>query len=213
MNPLEAAGSHITSSTGGRLSMYNKLAAQQTKKLLRKASILTTGTDMGSTQDYRSGSGDGAPPTPYLGPNAGGSNLAPPSPILRRVSYAPGGPSQSPSRAFGSSTSGGVVPILETVSTAAKDPTHPTLPLPSNLTTEDFTRAVAVTVSALHQSEGPATASHVGHDGGEHGGGGHGGHEAPSWSRATSATVLLSCTVLYAAIAGKSSLILCVHCG
>ncbi|KAG9046632.1 hypothetical protein FS837_003954 [Tulasnella sp. UAMH 9824] len=201
MNPLEA-GSHITSATGGRLSMYNKLAAQQTKKLLRKASILTTGTDMGSTLEHRSGSGDGAPPTPYLGPNAGGSNLAPPSPILRRVSYAPGGPSQSPSRALGSSsTPMGVVPILETVSTAVKDPTHPTLPLPSNLTTEDFTRAVAVTVSALRQHEGPATASHVGPDGAEHGGGGHDGHEAPSWSRTTSATVLLSCTVLYAAIA------------
>lgn len=38
----------------------------------------------------------------------------------------------------------------------------------------------------------------------EHGGddaGGHGGHDAPSWSRAVSLTVLISCTVLYAIIA------------
>lgn len=199
MNPLET-GSHITGggASGGRLSMYNRIAAQQTKKLLRKASILTTGTDMGMPQGYRSSSGDaGAPPTPYLGP--GGSNLqsqtGPPSPILRRVSYAPPGPSQSPSRSLG------VVPILETVSSAAKDPSHPSLLLPSNLTTDDFTHAVAVTVSALHQHEGPAAAGQVGHEGTEQGGGGHGGHEAPSWSRATSATVLLTCTVLYAAIA------------
>lgn len=32
-------------------------------------------------------------------------------------------------------------------------------------------------------------------------GGGHGGHDAPSWSRGVSLTVLLSCTVLYAIIA------------
>jgi Ca2+:H+ antiporter len=31
---------------------------------------------------------------------------------------------------------------------------------------------------------------------------GHGGHEAPAWSRAVSASVLLACTALYAVIAG-----------
>jgi Ca2+:H+ antiporter len=83
--------------------------------------------------------------------------------------------------------------------------------LPSALTTEDFTRAVAVaTVSALrHQG------SIIGHVGGhgkkERVDGGvkeeeeeGGGHEAPSWNRGVSAGVLLGCTVLYAIIAGKS---------
>jgi len=39
----------------------------------------------------------------------------------------------------------------------------------------------------------------------EHGdgtGGGHGGHDASSWSRTVSASVLLPCTLLYAIIAG-----------
>lgn len=31
----------------------------------------------------------------------------------------------------------------------------------------------------------------------------HGGHDSPNWSKAKSATVLLSCTVLYSIIAGK----------
>lgn len=31
--------------------------------------------------------------------------------------------------------------------------------------------------------------------------GGHGGHDAPSWSRTTSASVLLACTAFYALIA------------
>ncbi|CBQ69153.1 conserved hypothetical protein (C-terminal fragment), partial [Sporisorium reilianum SRZ2] len=38
-------------------------------------------------------------------------------------------------------------------------------------------------------------------DGGAEEAEGHGGHDAPSWSRGTSLTVLLSCTVLYAIIA------------
>lgn len=136
----------------------------------------------------------------------------------------------------------------------------PPMRLPSSLTTEDFTRAVAVaTVSALrHQrsfahsmagsgtqgsgrkerptlvlggnrkgddvpTEGLASvlgggADYTGglamsaehavgdsHQGaaGDHGDGG-GGHEAPEWTRTVSAAVLLSCTLLYAVIAGKS---------
>lgn len=33
----------------------------------------------------------------------------------------------------------------------------------------------------------------------------HGGHDSPNWSKAKSATVLLSCTVLYSIIAGKQT--------
>lgn len=105
--------------------------------------------------------------------------------------------------------------------------------LPSSLTTEDFTRAVAVaTVSALrHQGsiigsgggvhgsgrrERPASLlmgkDHGKKVGGDEEAGGHGdgdgeggGHEAPEWTRGVSAGVLLACTLLYALIAGESS--------
>lgn len=102
--------------------------------------------------------------------------------------------------------------------------------LPSSLTTEDFTRAVAVaTVSALrHQGSivgsghgsgkkgRPASLLMGGHpaakktvgdeEAGAHGEGEGegGGHEAPEWTRGVSAGVLLACTLLYALIAGKS---------
>jgi Ca2+:H+ antiporter len=81
--------------------------------------------------------------------------------------------------------------------------------MPANMTAADFTRAVAVaTVSALRhqhaQSHSPARPRVSGVDADEHGGG-HGGHDAPSWSRAFSATVLLGCTFLYAVIAGASA--------
>ena len=191
--------------------MYNRIARdtlaqipQQTHKLLRKASILTTtGSIRGHDhfeQPSRSGSGDNNPastaPTPYLGPS---SMNNPPSPVQRRISYATNKDTHkdthSPVRPVG------YAPILETVQNAAKDPNH-ALPLPSNLTTEDFTRALAVTVSALRQRDAAQVHGHPlsTHDG--HVEGGHGGHEGPSWSRVTSATVLLTCTALYAAIAG-----------
>lgn len=108
-------------------------------------------------------------------------------------------------------------PLLESVDQAVKSQGLTAQPLPPNFTTDDFTRAVAVaTVSALrHQGVGGAAVSPVRmrgsgpvggmggaeHDGGT--GGGHGGHEAPSWSRMFSASVLLGCTFLYAIIAGK----------
>ena len=86
-----------------------------------------------------------------------------------------------------------------------RDPAIQPLQLPGNITPDDFTRAVAVaTVSALrhqqtHSQETgrPRLSAEM-----EAAGGGHGGHEAPSWSRTTSASVLLACTALYAAIAG-----------
>ncbi|ORX35412.1 hypothetical protein BD324DRAFT_632740 [Kockovaella imperatae] len=100
----------------------------------------------------------------------------------------------------------GYSPFLDTVDRDMKQHHLAPMSLPSTLTTEDFTRAVAVaTVSALrHQgsiinghsrrersTQGPA------HNEEEE----HGGHEAPSWTRGVSAGVLLGCTLLYAIIA------------
>lgn len=80
---------------------------------------------------------------------------------------------------------------------------------PDSLPTDDFTRAVAVaTVSALRQqqahshSPGRMRSATVTAEPEATGAGGHGGHDAPSWSRTTSASVLLACTALYALIAG-----------
>jgi Ca2+:H+ antiporter len=124
----------------------------------------------------------------------------------------------------------GYTPFLESVDkdikTAGRDckGDHLTpMRLPSALTTEDFTRAVAVaTVSALrHQGSiisgsgrkerlvggaeglglGVVKDVHVIGEEEEEGG----GHEAPSWTRGVSAGVLLGCTLLYAIIAGKPS--------
>jgi len=97
----------------------------------------------------------------------------------------------------------------------------PPLQLPDGLTPDELNRAfqvVASAASALHpQATAPhlrRSVSHARDQSGQqaHGGhgkeeeeGGHGGHDAPNWSRAKSATVLLACTVLYAIIAGASS--------
>jgi len=120
----------------------------------------------------------------------------------------------------------GYTPFLETVRDDMKTNEITPMRLPSHLTTEDFTRAVAVaTVSALrHQGSIGSTASHkrlAGHGGTpasqlqhqqqvvketkeDHEDEGEGGgHEGPSWTRGMSAGVLLSCTLLYAIIAGK----------
>jgi Ca2+:H+ antiporter len=113
----------------------------------------------------------------------------------------------------------GYTPFLESIDTSMKTQQHLTpMRLPETLTTEDFTRAVAVaTVSALRH-QGSITQSHHGsvrkdkapvqpvapkdeEDESE-----GGGHEAPSWTRGTSAGVLLACTLLYAIIAGACSL-------
>lgn len=112
---------------------------------------------------------------------------------------------------------GGYTPFLDSVDRDVKSSHLTPMRLPSTLTTEDFTRAVAVaTVSALrHQgsivgSHGGSghkprpisgvEASHAGQDDEEEGG----GHEEPSWTRGFSAGVLLGCTLLYAIIAGMS---------
>ncbi|KAG8818200.1 hypothetical protein FRC17_010906 [Serendipita sp. 399] len=84
-----------------------------------------------------------------------------------------------------------------------------------NLTADEFSTAMAVAaVNALRTGTAVVDAAAggagrlrgSGHVSGvydpNHGAvGGHGGHDAPSWSRATSASVLLTCTLLYAIIA------------
>ncbi|WVF70873.1 calcium/proton exchanger [Kwoniella sp. CBS 6097] len=119
----------------------------------------------------------------------------------------------------------GYTPFLEGVDRDIKSNSHVTpMRLPSTLTTEDFTRAVAVaTVSALRhqgsiigsqggsaQKQRPQYQHHEGGNqampvvrpaGGEEQEEEHGGHEAPSWTRDVSAGVLLGCTLLYAIIA------------
>ena len=97
-----------------------------------------------------------------------------------------------------------LTPLLESVDHAIKDTGIQPLNLGPTLTPDDFTRAVAVaTVSALrHQQQSHSPARVRPPTDVEVAAGGHGGHEGPSWSRATSASVLLGCTALYAAIAG-----------
>ena len=215
--------------------------------LQRKASIGTTTTN-GSIRDRRHRhsqsnslvrSGDGAVRAPaQINPSAANDQQQnPPSHITLPVS-------PTVPRHLGALPSG-YTPIIEQVARATKaavDPMAITFPQPTmtvthtqtdpvsgyttqgqtrlNISTDEFTRAVAVaTVSALRQGAAadaaaagqarrvggaPAPASGLydsHHSAG--GGGGHGGHDAPSWSRAVSATVLLSCTLLYAVIAGQ----------
>jgi Ca2+:H+ antiporter len=128
-----------------------------------------------------------------------GTTTVPQTPgLVKRVSYA-NLPSGSAHVAY--------APVMETVNTAVE---NSGLVPPPHMSQADFTRAVTIaTVSALrHQhvhSQSPARARVSGgavvdvDDGG-----GHGGHDAPSWSRGLSASVLLGCTFLYAIIAGKT---------
>lgn len=96
-------------------------------------------------------------------------------------------------------------PVLESVDHAVKNTNLQNIQLPESMTTDDFTRAVAVaTVSALrHQQQAHShSPGRVRSAAEPEITGGHGGHDAPSWSRTTSASVLLGCTALYALIAG-----------
>jgi len=90
------------------------------------------------------------------------------------------------------------LPVMESVSHVVKNSELGNMKFPESMTTDDFTRAVAVaTVSALRhqQAHGQGRPRHADHDSSA-------GHDAPSWSRFTSASVLLACTFLYALIAG-----------
>jgi Ca2+:H+ antiporter len=119
-----------------------------------------------------------------------GMSRSPVSPSFRRVSYAPPPPTQQH-----------LTPLMESVDLAIKN-----TQLPESLTKDDFARAVAVaTVSALRHQQGQSISparfrTSVAGDL-DTGAGGHAGHEAPEWSRTTSAAVLLVCTALYAIIA------------
>ncbi|KZP01352.1 hypothetical protein CALVIDRAFT_559965 [Calocera viscosa TUFC12733] len=201
MHHLEGGGQPgrpVPPSTGRMFSVYNKLVNQQLSKsplpthrtVSRRPSNATTiGSTYGGQQDRSVGQ---QMPSTVNTPRAGPPNA---SPIASRRVY---------------STSNGVPgagygPLIDTVNQAVKSTTnyqnHQPLPLPPNLTTDDFTRAVAVaTVSALRQQQAvspvrPRTAM------GQHEVAAEGGHESPSWSRTVSACVLLACTALYAAIA------------
>ena len=134
------------------------------------------------------------------------SELTTPTTSDRRISYA-----QSPSVNLPPpSLTPGIAPLLETVDHAIQHTGLQPTALPENMTREDFTRAVAVaTVSALRHQEAQAAPGRYRASGVEvdDGAAGQGGHEAPSWSRFVSASVLLTCTALYAVIAGTSILI------
>lgn len=119
------------------------------------------------------------------------TSLTSPS-VLRRVSYAPHTTPQS------AQSQTQYTPLFESVDQAIKS--TGALPLPPTMSSDDFTRAVAVaTVSALRHQHAHIRAARASVAEEEHGTA-H-GHEAPEWSRVTSAAVLLSCTALYALIA------------
>ena len=134
-------------------------------------------------------SGNLSAPTAPAGASARPTPTASPT-FQRKVSYAV---AQQPN----------FLPVLESVSHAVKNTDLQNMQLPGPMSTDDFTRAVAVaTVSALRHQQTHAQAGKVRiaeHEAA-------GGHDAPSWSRTTSASVLLACTALYAIIAGQLSL-------
>ncbi|KAG8805645.1 hypothetical protein FRC19_007732, partial [Serendipita sp. 401] len=190
------------------------------ESLHRKASVGTTTTTHGSLRGAARGpvvvvgtstlanpqEHQNHPPTQIL--------LPPPSPTITRRSGA-----TLPSGV-------GYTPIIEQVKQATRAAVEPGIdghgpggggvePGRVNLTADEWSTAMAVAaVSALRQgtavvdaagpsgrlrASGNVSGVYDSHQVG--GGGGHGGHDAPSWSRATSASVLLSCTLLYAIIA------------
>ena len=187
-----------------RISLYQRLipsALQRNTSLHHKPSIVAS---TASTSEAPSRSQTPVPRVhesagfPQVQPIIGSSTSQSAAQDSRRVSYA------NPPALQQSS----LTPLMESVDHAIKDTGIQQLQLPGNLTPDDFTRAVAVaTVSALrHQQRHAQSPARLRTSGGELDGG-HGGHEAPSWSRTTSASVLLACTALYAAIAGTNIVI------
>ncbi|KAI0689709.1 hypothetical protein BC835DRAFT_1282437 [Cytidiella melzeri] len=192
--PLDPAQQH-------RVSLYQRLIPNTLHirpSITRKPSILNT-----SESIYNSRSQtpvprpyDNIPTVNVLTPSHASTSQAAstPSQSGRKISYAdPPVANQAV-----------LNPLLESVDHAIKDTGIHPLNLGPTISPDDFTRAVAVaTVSALRhqqtQAHSPArvrTSTEI-----EAVSGGHGGHEGPSWSRTTSASVLLLCTALYAAIA------------
>ncbi|KAL0960822.1 hypothetical protein HGRIS_005841 [Hohenbuehelia grisea] len=176
-----------------RLSLYQKLVPNKGAPSLRHRT--STATNLGSEAPSRSQTPIPREPQPSTSTRSSGGPSTSPT-MGRRVSYAPQAQPHHP----------GYTPVLETVDQTVKSTGLAPVNLPENMTTDDFTRAVAVaTVSALrHQQTHAHSPGRLRSSGGldsEAGGGGHGGHDAPSWSRTTSASVLLACTALYAIIA------------
>ncbi|KAI0826892.1 hypothetical protein BC628DRAFT_1319645 [Trametes gibbosa] len=194
LHPLELNAPHGGQS---RVSIYHRLIPGQSKHSLRhKPSIITTHTESGAPSRSETPVPrvvehvPEAPPTPSALQPSVPSPLAQPS-MQRRISYA--NPPVINTQGFS--------PIMESVDHAIKDTGIQPLHLPGSMSTDEFTRAVAVaTVSALRhqQARSPARARALGQEMDD---GGHGGHDAPSWSRTTSASVLLACTAMYAVIA------------
>lgn len=185
------------------MSLYHKPAnpgqnagtttGQPHASLHRKASNPTNVGSNGPSRTQTPAPREGSQSTPIASTTQPGRPGGPVSPNLpRRVSYAV---SQQP----------GFLPVMESVDHAVKSTDLENVRLPGSMTTDDFTRAVAVaTVSALrHQQRHAHSPGRIRTSAGvESEAAGHGGHDAPSWSRTTSASVLLVCTFLYAIIAG-----------
>lgn len=196
--------------SGPRLSVYQRNApagstnaAPSHRGLNRKPSnVANTGNETPSRSQTPVPRmvADATTPRPQ---QASGSSHGPPvSPsVNRRVSYAP-----TPAPPPHGHQQPGYIPLLDSVDHAIKNTGIAPMQLPENMTTDDFTRAVAVaTVSALRHQQSHAqtgirtrASSLTGDVETE---AGHGSHEGPSWSRTTSAAVLLGCTALYAIIA------------
>ena len=182
--------------TPGRMSLYNKIlhpaqlfhpgqnpsstAPHDATSLYRKSNPPASDISSSRTETPMPREGSSSAPPPILGAR---SQPAAPS-LPRKVSYAV-------------STQPNFLPVMESVNHVVKNTDLGDIKLPEPMTTDDFTRAVAVaTVSALrHQQAHGRSRAHAEHDTSA-------GHDAPSWSRFTSASVLLACTFLYALIAG-----------
>lgn len=183
-----------------RISVYQRLLPNtliRHPSVTRKPSTINVSESMGGSRSQTPVPRpyDNLPSVNISGPSQPSTSQATPAPPTggRRISYA------NPPVA----NQAALTPLLESVDHAIKDTGIQPLNLGSTLTQDDFTRAVAVaTVSALRhqqQSHSPARARVSAEIEPQ---GGHGGHDGPSWSRTTSASVLLGCTALYAAIAG-----------
>ncbi|KAF8333518.1 uncharacterized protein EI90DRAFT_2916517 [Cantharellus anzutake] len=205
MQPLDALASSITN-PASRMSMYKQLSQVLPihRPLNRQTSNVTMTGPPPPVNQHQRGRGTSQQPSASDQSSQTGSGRTTPVPaslesptITRRpTAVASSTPVGQTPRSPGPLA---YTPLINSVNLAVRDANIAPMQLPPNLTTDDFTRAVAVaTVSALrHQQDHPKVR---GHD--EPGGqGGHGGHDAPAWSRFVSASVLLGCTVLYAIIA------------
>lgn len=194
MHALELPGPQ-----GPRLSVYQKLVPNH-RLNAKPSNLYNEVPSRAQTPVPRSA----ADPSTRSQQVSGSSQPPPLSPSLtRRVSYAP-----TPAAVHQNSNQVGYTPIMESVDHAIKSSNISAMHLSDSMTSDDFTRAVAVaTVSALRHQQthafSPNRARVSGVSGEAETEGGHGGHDAPSWTRTFSAGVLLGCTALYAIIAGK----------